>query len=65
MNVTNKTTRTFDILDLTEQDARNLLEVTIMGEADDAISKSAQETLNKLRQALLKAGITKDKTHAS
>ncbi len=65
MNVTNKTTRTFDILNISEDEAKDLLAVTIMGEDDDAISKSAQKTLNKLRQALLEAGITMDKKDAS
>lgn len=65
MNVTNKTTRTFDILGISEDEAKDLLNVTIMGEDDDAISKSAQKTLSKLKKALLDAGITRDKPNAS
>ena len=57
MNVTNKTTKLFSILDITEDQAQDLFEIAIMGEDDDAISKSAQETLNNLRQAFLAAGL--------
>lgn len=65
MNVTNKTEKTFSILDISENQARDLLNVAIMAEDDDAISKSAQKTLNKLKQELLNAGITRGEPNAS
>ena len=59
MNVTNKTTRTFDIFDITEDQAQDLFEIAIMYEHDGAISKSEKETLNNLRQAFLAAGLSR------
>jgi len=57
MNITNKTTKLFSILDITEDQAQDLFEVAIMGEDDGDISKSEKETLNNLRQAFLAAGL--------
>ncbi len=65
MNVTNKTTRTFDVLGITEKEAQDLLNVAIMAEDDDAISKSAQQTCSKLKKALLDSGITRGEPNAS
>lgn len=59
MNITNKTTKLFSILDITEDQAHDLFEVAIMGEDDDAISRSEKETLNNLRQAFLAAGLSR------
>lgn len=63
MNVTNKTTRTFDILDITEQQARDLLSIAA-NDGSTKITESEKETLNNLRQALLTAGLTKGEAHA-
>lgn len=57
MNVTNKTTRLFSILDITEQQAQDLLNISTCHE--DQYSESENETLNNLRQAFLAAGLTK------
>ena len=68
MNVTNKTTRTFDILDLTEQQAQDLLNFCVTAPEHlpmDILDDTTQETLNKLRQALLEAGITRGEQNAS
>jgi len=60
MNVTNKTTRTFDILDITEQQARDLLSLSIKIFPTE-VTASEKETLNNLRQALLSAGLQNKK----
>ncbi len=66
MNVTNKTTRTFDIFDITEDQAHDLLSVAckIQTRPDDQgayiqLTGSEMETLNNLRKALLATGLTK------
>ena len=64
MNVANKTTRTFDIFDLTEEQAQDLLNLCIAAPEHlpmDILDDTTQETLNNLRQALLEAGIKKGK----
>ncbi len=63
MNVTNKTIRTFDILDITEAQARDLLNIAV-NDGSTKITESEKETLNNLRQALLAVGITKGEAHA-
>lgn len=55
MNVTNKTTRTFTISEITETQARDLLSVARIHE--DQYTASEEETLNNMRQALLNAGV--------
>jgi len=57
MNVTNKTTRLFSILDITEDQAQDLLSISLALFPTE-ISASEKETLNSLRQALLTAGVT-------
>lgn len=57
MNVTNKTTRTFDILDITEDQAQDLLNIAACHE--DQYTENENETLNNLRKALLAAGLTR------
>jgi len=61
MNVTNKTTKTFDILGLTEQQAQDLLFIATNEETINTLAGREEETLNNLRQALLEAGIKKGK----
>ena len=65
MNVSNKTTRTYTVSDITEQQARDLLSVARIHE--DQYTDSEEETLNNLRQALLNAGVklTEGADHAS
>lgn len=57
MNVTNKTTRTFDIFDITEDQAQDLLNIAACNE--DQYSDSENETLNNLRKAFLAGGLTR------
>ncbi len=59
MNVTNKTTKLFSILDITEQQAQDLLFIATNQETLNTLSGSEEETLNNLRQAFLAAGLTK------
>lgn len=66
MNVTNKTRKTFSILDITEEQAQDLLSVAckIQTRPDDQgeyiqLTGSEMETLNNFRKALLSAGLTK------
>ena len=63
MNVTTKTTKTFAVTDLTEQQAQDLMNVAcIISDGDRkalALFEGEQETMNNLRQALLQAGVTK------
>lgn len=65
MNVTNKTTRTFDILNLTEYEAQDLLNIAARFTENEKSNEGEFETLNKLRRALLDAGIRKGKENAS
>ena len=72
MNVTNKTIRTFDILGITERQAKDLLSISAKVETPPGmkgdylpLEKNEVETLNILRQALLDAGITKGEPNAS
>jgi len=58
MNVTNKTTRTFDIFDITEDQAQDLLSISLKLFPTE-LSGSEKETLNNLRKAFLAAGLTK------
>lgn len=57
MNVTNKTTKTFDIFDITEQQAQDLLNIAACNE--DQYTENENETLNDLRKAFLTAGLTR------
>lgn len=66
MNVTNKTTRTFDLFDITEDQAQDLLSVAckIQTRPDDQgeyiqLSGGEMETFDILRKALLAAGLTR------
>ena len=59
MNVTNKTTRTFDILDITEDQAQHLLTFATSAVIENVLDDDEKETFNCLRQALLAAGLTK------
>lgn len=66
MNVTNKTTRTFDIFDITEDQAQDLLSIACKKETPPGmqgdylpLTESEVETLDNLRKAFLAAGITK------
>lgn len=72
MNVTNKTIKSFDILGITEKEAQDLLTIackieTPPGMAGDylPLTKTETETLNKLKKALLDAGITRGEPNAS
>jgi len=60
MNVTNKTTRLFSILDITERQAQDLLNLCIAAPEllpMEILDDTTKETLNKLRNALLEAGL--------
>lgn len=62
MNVTNKTTRTYSVSELTEAQAGDLLEtcITLSGKQNDFendFTLDEFETANNLRQALLNAGV--------
>lgn len=66
MNVTNKTTRLFSILDINEQQAQDLLNIACKKETPPGmkgdylpLTESETETLNNLRQAFLAAGLAK------
>jgi len=61
MNVTNKTEKTFSILDITENQANDLLTVACKLADGDGYetTRDQKETFNDMRQALLQAGITK------
>ena len=61
MNVQNKTTRTFTIAGITEDQAHDLLRAAARTPEDAYRTASEVETLNNLRQALLGAGITLNK----
>ena len=69
MNVTNKTTKLFSILDITETQAQDLLNLCIAAPEHlpmDILDDTTQETLNNFRQALLAAGLKgKSKQNAS
>ena len=58
MKIKNKTTRTFDIKDVTENQAQDFLSISLKVDKGEVPSLSELETLNTLRQALLSAGIT-------
>lgn len=65
MNVTNKTTRTFTISEITEAQALDLVELSIaLGEVPPTFTQSIHETLNNLRQALLSVGLKRGDTNA-
>ncbi len=55
MNVTNKTTKTFTISEITEAQAQDLINICAVHE--DQFNESEEETLNSLRQALLQVGL--------
>jgi hypothetical protein len=61
MNVSNKTTRTFTIFDVTEDQANDLLaitkEISNCEDAENYYTLEQMETVNNLRQALLNAGV--------
>lgn len=59
MEIKTETVKTY-WLSMTETQARDLIDVAIMGKDDDAITPSAQETLNTIRQALLTAGLKRN-----
>jgi hypothetical protein len=58
LNVTVKTTKTFDLTDLTEDQARDLLGISLAADNNWEPDSDGRETLNNLRQALLNAGVT-------
>ena len=64
MNVTNKTTKTFTISELTEQQAQDLLNMAARIPEDAHRTDSEKETMNCLRQALLQTGLTRGEQHA-
>lgn len=64
MNVTNKTTKTFDILDISEDQAYDLLNIACKKETPSGmqgdylpLTQDEAETLNNLRKAFLAAGL--------
>ncbi len=66
MNVTNKTTKTFDIFDITEDQAQDLLNIACKKETPPGmqgdylpLTETEVETLNNLRKAFLAAGLTR------
>ncbi len=60
MNVTNKTTKTFSISEISESQAQDLLSISVKIFPTE-VSASEKETLNNLRQALLSAGLQNKK----
>jgi len=61
MNITNKTTRTFTISGITEQQAQDMLNMSVQISDDAHRTDGELETLNNLRQAFLAAGLTTTK----
>lgn len=68
MNVTNKTTKTFTISEITESQAQDLLNIAANCPVEQVqqgvITETQRETLNSLRQALLSVGLTRGDTNA-
>ncbi len=60
MNVTNKTTKTFTISQISEAQAQDLLSLSVKIFPTE-VTASEKETLNNLRQALLSAGLQNKK----
>ncbi|MCK4962695.1 MAG: hypothetical protein KAS19_09415 [Anaerolineales bacterium] len=61
MNASNKTTKTFSLTDMTEDQAQDILTVACKLADGDGYetTRGQKETFNSVRQALLTAGLTK------
>jgi len=61
MNASNKTTKTFSLFDMTEDQAQDILTVACKLADGDGYETTPEqkETFNNVRQALLAAGLTK------
>lgn len=67
MNVKGRTETTYSITDMTEQQARDVLNVCVavqMPEFENEITLDQQETLNNMRQALLASGLQRGEQNA-